>query len=80
MTIVREKLRLTTLLIAAAVVYLLVALPAAEGQPSSSGTGATQAVVSPDDPVSLLWPRPREASQPADWQVRVPIRIAAPAE
>jgi len=81
MVIAGGKLGLTILLIAAAVVCLLAALPAAaaEGQPSSSAAGAAQAATSLDDPVSLLWPRPREVSRGADSQIRLPIRIVAPA-
>jgi len=81
MVIAGGKVGLTILLIAAAVVCLLAALPAAaaEGQPSSSAAGAAQAATSLDDPVSLLWPRPREVSRGADSQIRLPIRIVAPA-
>ena len=81
MVIAGETFRRTILLIAA-VVSLLAALPAAaaEGQPSSSAAGATQAATSPDDPVLLLWPQPREVQRGADSLVRLPIRIVAPAE
>ena len=65
MVIAGEKLRLTILLIIAAVVCSLAALPAA------AAAGATRAATSPDDPVSLLWPRPREVSRAADSQVRL---------
>jgi hypothetical protein len=78
MVIAREMFRRTILLIVAAVVCLLAALPAAEGQPSSSAAGAAQTASARDDPVSLLWPQPREVQRAADSQVRLPIRIVAP--
>ena len=64
MVIAAGRLHRSGLLIAAAGVCLLAALPAAAA----------------DDPVSLLWPQPREVRRADDSRIRLPIRIIAPAE
>ena len=64
MLIARRKVQGSRLLIAAAAVCSLAGLPG----------GAA------DGPVSLLWPQPREVRGAGDSQIRLPIRIIAPAE
>ena len=59
-------------------VVLIAATMCLLGAPLAAG--AAWARSSPGDPVSLLWPQPREVQRAADSPIRLPIEIAAPAE